>query len=504
MQRHFTIITSISSPMTPVPFRPFSFKILLVFLLDTVHVNLASAFVGHHYHNRSPQTGIFASVVVDTVEGPFDASLLENYWQRQPLLIRHAFDSDKLQGDGSWPASWESIIELACHDDADAEFNTGESARLIRHVPNQLETYTLELGPFEREYIDSVIENESDKVWTLLVNDVDRFMPDLSDFIDEEFDFLPRWQRDDAQVSIAPEKGGIGPHVDNYDVFLVQAQGRRNWLVGKETMTAEEERKDLVDGIQVSILQGNYEFSEVVLGEGDALYLPPRIVHWGTSLSDNCMTISVACRAPSAAELTARVAETMLDSVSEPIVKRYTNVNLLKQQRDGPSLNENVKNSIKRLVLGAVENVLDDEAVFDEIVGRLVTESKRLSYSALHPWDDVDDDEYYEAWGETLDGLLDRVLEGEGALYRAEGISFATSQIVDKNDSTLIDRLYACGELFEVRNDPMAAAVFERIEQGHALNSKNLSGLTDSVREVLDQLVAEGFLDASDDSEEDR
>lgn len=442
---------------------------------------------------------------MDTVQGPFDALLLKDYWGRRPLLIQQAFsNTQELLEDEIWPL-WGDIVQLASHKDADQEFNTGESARLITCSLNDLDSYTLELGPISKMDIESLKNNNNNNTtWTLLVNDVDRFWPPLHDWMEDEFTFLPRWRRDDAQVSIAPSDGGIGPHVDNYDVFLIQATGRRLWRVGHTPLNAAQERHDLISGINVSILAGNYTYSEFVLEAGDVLYLPPRVVHWGTSLSEKCMTISVGCRAPSAAELTARVAETMLDSVSEPIVKRYTDKDLLQRSREeGPSLNKAVKDSMKQLVLDAVQDVLNDALAFDELVGRLVTESKRLPHSALHPWDDVDNDEYFEAWGETLDGLLDRVLNGVGALYRAEGISVATSQVTTKDGST-VDRLYACGEVFEIKDDPLAAAVFERIEQGHALNAKNLSGLTPSVREVLDQLVAEGFLDASDDNEEDR
>lgn len=473
----------------------------LVLFVSYIHVHSVQAFIVQESYRITQTTQFSASSTVDCVQGPFDTSLLTDYWGRQPLLIRNAFDSTDLLNEEIWP-SRDTLVELACHEDNDEELNTGESARIIQFSPNKLDSYTLELGPFTKEHVDQL--GEDGRKWSLVVNDVDRWLPELSDWVDEAFSFLPRWRRDDAQVSLAPEGGGIGPHVDNYDVFLIQSSGRRSWLVGHDKLNVAAERQALVPDISVSILSGDYDYSELVLEEGDVLYLPPRVIHWGSAFSDNCMTLSVGCRAPSAAELTTRVAETVLDSVSEPIVKRYTDENLLKEESvKGPSLNKTVKDSMKSLVLGAVHDILDNEVLFDEIVGRLVTESKRLPYNALHPWDDVDDDEYFEAWGETLDGLLDRILEGKGALYRAEGISFATSQVVNQDGST-IDRLYACGEMFEIKNDEMAASVFERIEQGHALNSKNLSRLTPSVREVLDKLVAEGFLDASYDTEEER
>jgi 50S ribosomal protein L16 3-hydroxylase len=459
----------------------------------------ASTFVIQDSYRITQSTQISASVrrSVDCVEGPFEANLLTEYWGRQPLLIRNAFDPTEILNEPT------EIFELACYDgDNDAEMNTGQSARIIQFSPGVLDSYSLELGPFQREYIDQLGKNGFR--WSLLVNDVDRYMPEVSDWMDKEFRFLPRWRRDDAQISVASKGGGIGPHVDNYDVFLVQSRGKRSWLVGNDKLTAAAERMALVPDISVSILKGDYDYSELLLEPGDVLYLPPRVVHWGTSLSDDCMTISVGSRAPSAAELVARVAEAMLDSVAEPVTMRYADENLLKENTTkGASLNKKVKDSMRNLVLRAVNDVLDDEVVFDELVGRLVTEPKRLPYDALHPWDDVDDDEYYEAFEETLDAVLDRVLDGKGTLYRAEGISFATSRVI-RRDGGIIDRLYACGELFEIQDDEKAASVFERIEQGHALSEKNLSGLTPGLREILDKLVAEGFLDASDDSEEER
>ena len=339
----------------------------------------ASTFViqGSHTHRitQSTSTKIFDGV--DCVEGPFDEAnlILAEYWGKQPLLIRNAFDSAELLSDPN------VIFELACYDgDNDAEMNTGESARIIQQAsPDKLESYSLELGPFQREYVDGLVENGPN--WSLLVNDVDRYMPQVSDWLDTKFSFLPRWRRDDAQVSVATKGGGIGPHVDNYDVFLVQSRGKRSWLVGNDKLSAAAERKALVPDIAVSIVRGNYDYSELLLEPGDVLYLPPRVVHWGTSLSDHCMTISVGSRAPSAAELVSRVAEAMLDSVAEPATRRYTDKNLLKEKTTkGPSLSKKVKDSMRNLVLGAVNNVLDDEVVFDELVGRLVTESKRLSY----------------------------------------------------------------------------------------------------------------------------
>jgi 50S ribosomal protein L16 3-hydroxylase len=191
------------------------------------------------------------SVIVDEVEGPFHASLLLGYWGHKPLLIRNAFDASTLVSQGIWP-SWNDIVKLACpeqqqgddDDDDDMLFHSGDSARMIQHTPGKLDSFTLDVGPFEKDCMDSVIhrddfddDDEAPTKWTLLVNDVDRYIPSLSHWIEDEFGFLPRWRRDDAQVSIAHTGGGIGPHVDNYDVFLAQGSGQRSWQVGSSCKT---------------------------------------------------------------------------------------------------------------------------------------------------------------------------------------------------------------------------------------------------------------------------
>lgn len=138
---------------------------------------------------------------------------------------------------------------------------------------------------------------------TLVVNDVDRYYPPLADWIHSTFSFLPHWRMDDGQISLAEEGGGIGPHVDNYDVFLIQMSGRRVWQVGKREIGAKEEMERTLDGLDVRILgdwQSNgvgvgfvdgdgsgdgiadgegsdLEMEDWIVNPGDLLYLPPRV-----------------------------------------------------------------------------------------------------------------------------------------------------------------------------------------------------------------------------------
>ena len=127
---------------------------------------------------------------------------------------------------------------------------------------------------------------------TLVVNDIDRYYPPLADWICTTFHFIPNWRKDDGQISLAERNGGIGPHVDNYDVFLIQMSGTRVWQVGREELSVQKERNALIDGLDVRILK-NWglasrdrqdleeepceKMEEWIVHPGDLLYLPPRV-----------------------------------------------------------------------------------------------------------------------------------------------------------------------------------------------------------------------------------
>ena len=430
--------------------------------------------------------------------------------------------------------------EMAWDDDDDDDYDeTGESARLITHIPGQLDSFRVELGPFEPEELQAVMEQrqqqqEPKRCWTVLVNDVDRHVPALSRWMDRTFSFLPRWRRDDAQVSIASTGGGIGPHVDNYDVFLIQVAGQRKWIVDNtHKLTAAEEQNLLIPDISVSILQvegdhhsnRNISVSELTLETGDMLYLPPRVVHWGTATTDDCVTLSVGCRAPSAAELVARVAETVQASVRPAAVRRYTDDDgenrmgmLLRDDNDlrgdtsrreeamEPSLSQSVKESMKELVRNAVEDLLEDDLAWDALVGKVTTESVRYAENAVRPYDDEDND-YRGSWGQSPSKLLQTVrkLGPKASLVRCPGVSFATSRVKTKGGLT-VDRLFANGDLWETEHDESVARIFRLIERGEAIDGDMLSTLNntsnDGPMEVLEQLVGEGLLRAMKNGDE--
>ena len=149
-------------------------------------------------------------------------------------------------------------------------------------------------GPFEEGELDRL----PNAGWTILVGQVDHHVPAVADLV-RPYRFLPNWRIDDVQVSYAPPQGTAGPHVDNYDVFLLQGYGTRRWQISHTPAPADA---PMVPDADVAILEDFQADAEWELHPGDLLYLPPRIPHWGVAV-DACMTISIGFRAPTEQEL---------------------------------------------------------------------------------------------------------------------------------------------------------------------------------------------------------
>lgn len=438
---------------------------------------------------------------IETMHGQWNVTSFAatQCWGRRPLLMRNAFDPS------GFP-SWEDIFDLAC---AGEEEDEPATTRLIQHKPGTLDSYQVEFGPFLPEDLKESLRQRTDNnnenfgmASTLVVNDVDRLIPDVSDWMDSHFDFLPRWRRDDAQVSLAPTGGGIGPHVDNYDVFLIQASGSREWEVGcGDVISVHEEFTNLVEESQVRVLNMTVPTFKMELQKGDCLYLPPRVLHFGTSTSDECITLSVGCRTPSAADLLARIAESTITSTSSAAVERYTDINLLESTND-KSLSVSVKEKMKRLLLQLVEDFTEDEVLWDDMIGKLITESNRPTIGYPIPMRDMDG-EWKEELGKWAnpDATLESVFGGTGVLRRAEGISFAWSALPS---SSVKYRLYAQGRVFKVDDDaPSTPSLLCRIANGPPLDKAGIQQLnimlSPKIRKFLHTLLEEGFIYGDDE-----
>jgi len=228
---------------------------------------------------------------------------LREYWQQKPLMLRQAFPDFEPELDAS------DIAGLACDELAESRLITGRFP---------LPDWTLRYGPFSEKDFAALPERD----WTLLVQDVEKHYPPLQALL-RAFSFLPSWRVDDLMVSVAGPGGSVGPHVDQYDVFLLQAAGCRRW----EIATVYE--PDLLPDCELNVLQRFTAEQSWDLQAGDLLYLPPGVAHHGIALEPGslpddsqsspslCMTWSIGMRAPSAADLLQALGEWLARSPTE-------------------------------------------------------------------------------------------------------------------------------------------------------------------------------------------
>jgi len=191
------------------------------------------------------------------------------------------------------PITPDELAGLACEEEVES--------RLV--IGNVATRFQLEHGPFEEERFERLPRRD----WTLLVQDVDKYVPDVARLL-EPFRFLPDWRIDDIMVSFAAPGGSVGPHTDQYDVFLLQAQGRRRWQLSEQFSPTLRQDCDL------KVLERFESERELIAEPGDILYLPPNVAHFGLAL-DEALTFSIGFRAPDQRELVGALArELTLDA----------------------------------------------------------------------------------------------------------------------------------------------------------------------------------------------
>jgi len=210
---------------------------------------------------------------------------LAEYWQRKPLLIRQAIPGFQS------PLTAEELAGLALEPDIESRLirQTGmEFQRNNGGGDDGMSGWDLRHGPFTGQDFNALPETH----WTLLLQDMEKFLPDLTGILDR-FRFLPDWRIDDLMISHAAPGGSVGPHRDNYDVFLLQAHGRRQWMIDTRPDVVHAERRDTPMRL-LARFQATHSW---VLEPGDMLYLPPGVPHHGIA-QDACQTWSIGFRAP--------------------------------------------------------------------------------------------------------------------------------------------------------------------------------------------------------------
>jgi len=224
---------------------------------------------------------------------------MKRHWHKKPLLVRQAIP-------GFAPLLPRSeLFELAGREEVESRLVTLQRRAGREH-------WSLRRGPFARRALPTLKTPE----WTLLVQGVDLY-DDAVHALMNRFRFIPDARLDDLMISYASDGGGVGPHFDNYDVFLLQAHGRRRWRIGRQ------QDLSLRPNMPVKILANFQPEQEFVLEPGDLLYLPPHYAHDGVAVGGDCMTYSIGFRSPKAGELAQELLQRLAEVAAEAVGEAF-------------------------------------------------------------------------------------------------------------------------------------------------------------------------------------
>lgn len=269
-----------------------------------------------------------------------EQAFLNQYWQKKPLLIKRGFS------DFEDPLDANELAGLAMEDSIESRIITNHNQQWQSHQ-----------GPFED------FEILTDEHATLLVQAVDHWHPEAAQLL-EPFRFIPNWRIDDLMISYSTSGGGVGPHLDQYDVFIIQGEGKRHWRVGLPDASLKQfaQNKSL---LQVEAFTA---VIDCVLEPGDILYIPPGCPHEGYAI-ENALNYSVGFRAPNQQDLLSSFADHIIDTESGQ--KRYTDHTLALRDSKG-ELTQSEVDKVKTLMQALIEN----DSLFKNWLGNTLSQPK--------------------------------------------------------------------------------------------------------------------------------
>jgi 50S ribosomal protein L16 3-hydroxylase len=274
------------------------------------------------------------------------AQFMRRHWQKAPLLVRGAWPGLRRS-----PISRTELFGLAGLEDA-------PSRLIVREGRGHAGAWTVRQGPFLRRALPPLTQ----RGWTLLVQGTDRHLPSMHALM-QRFAFIPAARLDDVMVSYASPGGGVGPHFDSYDVFLLQVHGRREWRIGRQ------DDLTLRPGLPLKVLKHFKPEQTWVLEPGDMLYLPPKWAHDGVAL-DECMTCSIGFRAPARGELVRELLVRMADSASVPdAATLYADPNQAATPEPAA-----LPAALARAARGWVREALSEVSMVDKALGEYLSE----------------------------------------------------------------------------------------------------------------------------------
>lgn len=348
---------------------------------------------------------------------------MQRHWQKKPLLVRQALPG------AAPPLDRAALFELAGNADVES--------RLVVQRPTG---WQVRQGPFARRSLPPVKQPG----WTLLVQGLDLHVAAAHALL-SRFRFVPEARLDDLMLSWASDGGGVGPHLDSYDVFLIQLHGRRRWRIGRQP------DKTLVDGLPLKILQNFHVEHDWVLEPGDMLYLPPAWGHDGVA-DGECMTGSVGFRVPSddglARELLQRLAQS--DEVDGKLYRD--------PKQPATTTPGAIPATLQEFARGALEQMVNERGALARALGEVLSEPKpRVWFEAGAPW-----------------------LPAQGVQLDAK-----TRMLYDS------DHVFINGEAFDASGRD--ARLMQRLADDRRLSARDCAALSGGARELLADWVASGW-----------
>ena len=359
------------------------------------------------------------------------AQFMRRHWHKKPLLVRQAIPNFQP------PVLRTEMFALAAQESVES--------RLVQQIKGG---WKLRHGPFARRSLPAMSQRE----WTLLVQGVDLHNDAVHQLM-QQFRFVPEARLDDLMISYATDGGGVGPHFDSYDVFLLQAHGRRRWRIGRQKDLTLKER------IPLKVLAEFEPEEEFVLEPGDMLYLPPRYAHDGIAEGE-CMTYSIGFRAPARAELAqellVRLSE---DAAEDEQVQMYRDAKQEAVAEPGA-----IPAELQAFAKEALERALSQPLALERALGEYLTEPKP------------------NVWFEASDG---------GAMLEAVRLDRRTRMMYDAQ------HIFINGESY--RAGGKDATLMRRLANQRYLSSKDIQRASDEALELLSIWCDDGWAHACSD-----
>ena len=394
-------------------------------------------------------------------------NFMKKYWQKRPVVIRGALEP----GEASMPIDSGELAGLACESDF--------QPRILKKGSNGPSDWSIELGPFTEEELQSL---PTDGSWCVVVNDLEKHIPEAAKLLDN-FDRFPRWRVADVQASLSAEGGGVGAHSDQFDVFLMQGEGRKRWCISDDPEYAPEKEESFFENIDVRVLKHFTPRACSLLEPGDVLYLPPKVAHHGIAEGCDavCLTYSIGFLAPTHDDLILSYAQSAVDT-RNAVTQRWSDPWLEPQAEVG---------QISQTAVKRAGDIIRDimpktEADIARWFGCHVTGGLGFDGEQAMPEEILTPDELQEVWAE------------EGALIRRADVKFAfVDEVADGSLEGFL--FFAGGELWELKS-PRSAELARHIANNEDILAEEWQGQGDGGEidgdgaALVHDLFSNGFL----------